>query len=366
MSDPTNPNPPIRRRAAIIAGIVLLLAAVAVAAVLFLGGDDDDDAAPAPESTTTTTVAAAPGVTAPLTGLPLEDAAALERPALAVKIDNLDLGEDSRTAVPQIGPAEADIVIEELVEADITRLVTIFHSTDPGDRVGPIRSARTSDLDILPQFGRTLFAWSGGNEGVTAAVAEVEVIVDLGIGRVPDAYRRDSERRAPHNLYVDASSLWSRASDETTPPEPLFAYRDEDDTDPPTWEPTDGFDLVWGSGSASSPVGWTWNTEQEHYEREQRGRPHVDETSTVITTQNIVVLETDYGTSAADTRSPEARTVGEGRAFVFTNGGVISGRWSRPEVDRPAELVDDAGDPMLLVPGPTWIELPRPDSITIR
>lgn len=365
MTDQTAPIPSRRRRAPLVAGAVLGLVALAVAAILILGGRGEESSEPPPVTSTSTT-ALAPGVTAPLTGLPLTDAAALERPAIAVKIDNLDLGEGSRTAVPQSGPVEADIVIEEMVEANITRLVAIFHSTDPGDRVGPVRSARTSDLDILPQFGRILFAWSGGNDGVTAAVAEVPVIVDSGIGRSPDAYRRDPERRAPHNLYVDAGSLWGRAPDETTPPGPLFGYRGEDDVDPPTWEPAVGLDIVWGPGSASSPVGWAWNAEEERYEREQRGRAHVDETGTVITAGNVVVLETAYGTSAADTRSPEAETVGEGEALVLTNGGVIRGRWIRPEADQPAELVDETGEPILLVPGPTWIELPRPGSVTIR
>ncbi|MEZ5139068.1 MAG: DUF3048 C-terminal domain-containing protein [Acidimicrobiales bacterium] len=67
----------------------------------------------------------------------------------------------------------------------------------------------------------------------------------------------------------------------------------------------------------------------------------------------MVVLVTEYGRSAADTRSPEAQTVGSGELFAYVNGRVIHGRWDRPDVAKPATLVDDAGQPVLLSPGQT-------------
>ena len=97
------------------------------------------------ESTTTTTVA--PGPPAPLTGLPVADEAAAKRPALILKIDNSDGPGCPDTARPQIGLNQADIVIEELVEG-ITRFMAVFQSNIP-DTVGPIRSARSSDVDLL-------------------------------------------------------------------------------------------------------------------------------------------------------------------------------------------------------------------------
>ena len=104
---------------------------------------------------------------APLTGLVVAHPNKLLRPALAVKIDNLDTPGES--ALPQTGLNQADIVFEEVVEADITRLVAVFHSvgTDP---VGPVRSARTTDVHLLPQLHRPLIAWSGGNGNVIGAI----------------------------------------------------------------------------------------------------------------------------------------------------------------------------------------------------
>src|SRR5687768_6397590 len=125
-----------RRRA-----ICLLLVIAFTAAAC--GGGDDEKAA---KKTTTTT--AAPSTTvplgnggAPLTGLPRTDEAKLARAALIVKIDNAPKGR------PQAGINQADIVVEEGVEGGITRLAVIFHSQDPAaDTVGPVRSARTTDI----------------------------------------------------------------------------------------------------------------------------------------------------------------------------------------------------------------------------
>lgn len=77
------------------------------------------------------------------------------RPALVVKVDN------HPSARPQSGLNQADIVFEENVEA-LTRFALVFHSQG-SDPVGPIRSGRTQDIDLLSSLNGVLFVWSGGN-----------------------------------------------------------------------------------------------------------------------------------------------------------------------------------------------------------
>lgn len=354
-------------RKGVIAGAIIAVLALIVGVAVALSGGDDEGTVPATTTTTepeiTTTTEPATGPVAPLTGLRLADASAAARPALAVKIDNLDVSGES--AVPQAGLAKADIVIEEIVEGNITRLVAVFHSQSPGDRVGPVRSARTTDVHLLPQLGRTLLAWSGGNDGVVAAVRSTPSIIDLGHDAAPSAYTRDSARRPPHNLYVDAGSLWALAPDEVTPPDPLFEYRSDGEAVVAGARESAGVDITWGGGSASSPVGWTWNADLKLYERSQRGRAHEDEDGPIVS-QNIVVLVTEYGQSPADARSPEAHTIGSGDAYVFTDGKVVEGHWDRPTAEVPATLTVESGEVIELTPGQTWIELPRPGGVTVR
>jgi hypothetical protein len=75
-------------------------------------------------------------------------------PLLAVKID------DTKEAHPQIGISEADNVYVEQVESGLTRLLALYSSNYP-DEIGPVRSARISDIDLLAQYGRVAFAYSG-------------------------------------------------------------------------------------------------------------------------------------------------------------------------------------------------------------
>lgn len=349
------------RRAILVGGVLLAVLAV-VAAVLVVTGGDDDEPVDEPSAGVTTTTEPATGPVAPLTGLRLADGAKATRPALVVKIDNLDTS--GETALPQAGLSKADIVFEELVEGDITRLVAVFQSQDPG-RVGPVRSARTTDVMLLPQLGRPLLAWSGGNEGVVAAVRASPAIIDLGFDAASAAYSRDGTRRAPHNLFVEANQLWDLAGDAPAP-EPIFTYRREQPADGAGGEAAVGVDISWGSGPSTSPVAWDWDPDLKLYGRSQSGRPHVEADGSRYVAQNVVVLVTPYGQSPADSRSPEALTIGEGDVLVFTDGQVIRGRWSRPSQDQPAVLTDPDGAEIALTPGQTWIELAPAGAASVR
>ncbi len=100
------------------------------------------------------------GTTAPLTGIPVDesDAARLLRPALVAKIDG------APEAMPQEGLEKADLVMEVRVEG-ISRYLGVWHSRDV-DEIGPVRSARTTDPDLIAALVRPLFSYSGGNTGV--------------------------------------------------------------------------------------------------------------------------------------------------------------------------------------------------------
>ena len=358
-------------RRGVVGGGIGVLALALVGAIVVAGGGSDE-AAPTTTSTSTTiattttavattTTEPATGPVAPLTGLRVQDGSLLERPALAIKIDNLDV--PNETAVPQLGLLRADVVFEEIVEGNITRLVAVFHSQQPG-RVGPVRSARTTDVQLLPQLGRPLLGWSGGNGGVVGAVRSSPSIIDAGWDAAPGSYARAGPHRAPHNLYANADELWAKAPGGTPPPPALFQYRTPGQAPPDGARQALGVDLSWGGGAAVAPVSWRWDENIRAWVRNQRGRFHIDQDGKAITAKNVVVLVTEYGRSAADSRSPEAQTVGSGELFVYTNGRVIHGRWDRPDINKPATLVDDNGAPVLLSPGQTWVELPRPASTT--
>src|SRR5207253_1555385 len=157
-----------------------------------------------------TTVPSPPTMSAsPLTGLPM-DIVRSKRPVLVVKIDN------APKARPQIGLNQADVVFEEGVEGGITRFAALFHSEE-SKPVGPVRSARSTDIKIVSAFHHPLFAYSGANSLFKQYVADAP-LVDVGVDRYPDRYHRDNARSSPYNLFSETETLLDLAPDGSVPP----------------------------------------------------------------------------------------------------------------------------------------------------
>ena len=303
-----------------------------------------------PSSTTATTIPADPVM--PLTGLAIKDPALAGRSALVVKIDNHP---DAR---PQSGLNDADIVFEENVE-HLTRFAAVFQSKDP-DPVGPIRSGRTQDVELLGSLNKPIFAWSGGNPGVTKIINGSDFVVANVQSNARSASKsyRSRDRAAPHNLYAQGSGLFTMTEGAETPPPQQFAYRT--DGAAVAGDPSAGVDLKMDGVNVS----WKFDTKSGHYLRFQGGKAHNDAALGQVNATNVVVLVVDYQQSAVDTKSPEAQTTGTGEVFAFSDGKVVHGKWTRDERLQPYTLTADNGAPIQLTPGRTWVELARVDSTT--
>lgn len=363
------------RRRLLGAGLVGVLALVAAAC----GGDDDEavdttvpaTTEPAPETTeapettvpettlappttlppttlppTTTTEPVIPRM--PLTGQPLAfGQLAPDRPALVVKIDN------NPRARPQSGLNEADLVFEEVVEAG-TRFAVVFHSAD-SNPVGPIRSGRTQDIDMLGGLNQPLFAWSGGNAIVTRAIADSDFI-DLNPNGHAGLYRRQGNNPKPHNFYSDTDKLFAAAGPEATGrPVPLFSYVKPGEV--PAGAPGGRAEVKMDSDT----VVWDFDAAFGGYLRSTNGRAHNDGLNGQrVSTTNVVILETPYRPSFADRNSPEAITIGGGRAWVLSGGVMREGSWLRSARTDGFALFDANGAVITLQPGRTWVELADP------
>lgn len=287
----------------------------------------------------------------PLTGVRTK--AAPNRSALAVKIDNVD------SARPQTAIDRADLVYEEKVEGNLTRLIAVFHSDLP-TVVGPVRSVRTTDIDVLAQFNRPLLAASGANPGVLAVVAGANV-VNVNAIEAGGAYYRSGSKRAPHNLFVRTTDLYVAANSQGGIPPQIFSYR-EPALPPSASVASNGVDVNFGSAS----IGFRWSASKRGWLRSQNGSAHKVSGGQQLAPKNVVVLEVPYGVSSIDAQSPEAHTVGSGPAWVFTAGQVVAGSWSRSAANQPIALFDGVGAPVALTRGQTFIELAPPGSITVR
>jgi hypothetical protein len=234
--------------------------------------------------------------------------------------------------------------------------VAVFHSQNPAV-VGPVRSVRVSDFDILAAYNRPLLAASGANPGVLRALSEAPV-VNVNALKV-DEYWRHGGRKAPHNLMTSPARLWTHSPAGASPPPAMFPTGPQ----PSVGQPRPGGVAV-EFGRAT--VGWKWDAEAEVWRRTQNGKLHTEASGRAIGAENVIVMVTRYTANAIDAKSPEAHTVGRWRAMIFTNGTMIDGFWQRDRATDPIEFVDGNGRPVVLRPGQTWIELAPPFTTSLR
>jgi hypothetical protein len=285
--------------------------------------------------------------TCPLTGEVAPRAGVPDRPALAIKVEN------SPESRPQAALNEADIVVEEPVEGGYTRFIVIYQCDHSG-RVGPVRSARTTDPKYLQQLGPVVFGYAGGVHAVTAEIAPAG-LVDANYVDEAQAYTRDESRSAPHNLYTKTNALWKAARSDAGPPAPLFVYAD-------AWEGrakrVGGVHLPF---SSASDVRWVWSRSERAWMRSHGESPHVLEDGEQVSAGNVViqvvtVTESDI-IDAAGNPSPEVELTGSGRAYVLRDGRLIVGRWERDSLSDVTRFVAKDGTEITLAPGRTWVEL---------
>ncbi len=337
--------------------LVLCLALVAAAC----GGDDAEETTTTTTtiSTTTTTRATTTTTTtrptttttvddrprSPVNGLPVDDPDSLDRRALVVKIDN------HPNARPQSGLPHADMMIELPVEG-ITRFVAVMHTTDVAE-LGPIRSMRPTDWQVAALFDGPL-VMSGGQDWVLSRnrANGAELIGEVGR---PVTFRVGF-RSAPHNLYSSTEAIRDLADDrgyDDDPPEPIWEFGEM----PRTAERAGDVRLAF---SNSLVADWTWTGSR--YERATNGVEHqwIDREgeAEIISSDVLVVLQMRTYLAQPPPGGGVARAVesiGEGDAWIFADGRVVEGTWSRPNGDSGFELTDADGDTMHVPPGRVWV-----------
>ena len=324
------------------------LAIASLVALSACGGSSGSSTASTDSVPTTDSVSDVP--VSPLLGTPMEDPAVATRPAMVVKIDN------HPSARPQAGINQADIIFEENVEK-LTRYAAVFHS-EGSDPVGPIRSGRLQDINMVGSLNKPLFVWSGGNSKVSAAIGKSD-LVDLNYMKVnkEGGFTRNDEYRAPHNLFAETTKLWTLAPAGSSAPSTQFAYRTVSDANASTSKEALGLKV----SMDGVKVQWDWDAAAKEWVRTQDGTVVVDPADVALSVPNVIVLEVVY----TNTYSPISKTLGSGKVYVFTNGVVYEGTWSRTDRLKPFELKDSAGGVIKLTPGQTFVEVARAEKTAV-
>lgn len=332
------------QRAKIVAAIAAGVVIFAVAIFVLVGGRD--------------AISKLPGIgrlvdkpkTCALTGKKPSNDKLLTRPAVAVKVENNPL------AYPLSGLEKADLVFEEEVEGGLSRFMAVYDCSDAA-KVGPVRSARVVDPDIMRPITRIL-ADAGSNAIVDKALAKAHIVVidELNAG---SAMRRVARAgiSSEHTLYANTTALRKLGQKHfhQPPPDNIFKFGDLQQS---SSKKARSITINFSSGNVA---GYKWA--HGRWQRTQGGSPMIAESGHQIAADNVLIEEHTVNFSKTITdvlgnpSTEIANVTGSGRAVLFRDGRAIKGRWSRKKVTDPVQLTTKSGDEMQLKPGTVWVEL---------
>lgn len=271
-------------------------------------------------------------------------------PVLAVKID------DTNPAHPQIGIEDADVVYIEQVESGLTRLMAIFSSRIP-QRVGPVRSARISDIDILSQYGNVAFAYSGAQSKLLPIISQANLL-DLGAQRQsPTIYTTDPTRNQPYAMVLRADLLMARIQEKQYAIDSArsvgFIFGDE----PKDGQLTDEAVIDWPSATYKA----TWSSSEERWFLSHNGRINSADSGiilgpTTLVIQLVSITPSEFGDKFGGV-TPFSETIGEGKAFILRNGKRFAGTWNRKDASSGTAFLSASGEQIKFAPGQVWVAL---------
>ena len=318
-------------------------------------------------------------ILSPLTGIPVT-AEQQGRPVTGVMIEN------SPDARPQSGLKDAGVVYEAIAEAGITRFLALYQETAPGN-VGPIRSSRPYYLDWAMAFDAS-YAHVGGSPDALQRIKDINVR-DLDQFYNPTAYHRITTRYAPHNVYTGIDQLVNLAKSKgydksnftsfirkaeqpykapaaapVTPAAPAKVTPAK----PNATKPTTKSKPVEETRKAANTIdfnisGAYYNAHYDYdgasnsYKRSEGGEAHNDaDSSTQLAPKVVVSLVMPYSLMD-DGYHSQYNTTGTGAMYVFQDGTVVEGTWTKGEPKSQFVFKDAAGKPLALNAGQTWISV---------
>ena len=279
-----------------------------------------------------------------LTGLP-----GINQRILAAKVD------DTRPAHPQVGLESADVIYIEQVEGGMTRLVALYSSYYPV-KIGPIRSARISDVDILAEYGRVGLIFSGAQRKMYPII-DAANIANIGAQRnPPTVYVRDPLRNAPTNMFVYPDKLLEidpRAEEIDQVKAPGWTFGENPGNGVPILSAT----ITWPNTRYKA----TWSDSEDRWLLDFNGEANLNPDGYQLGSPNFIIQMVEIVPSGFGDRyggiTPKSEVIGNGRGYLLRDGTMFEVRWSRPTLESVTRWTFADGRDAPFEPGQIWIAL---------
>jgi Protein of unknown function (DUF3048). len=280
----------------------------------------------------------------------------VDGPVYAVKVDN------TTRAHPQQGLTKADVVYIEQVEGGVTRLAAVFSSEYP-KFVGPVRSARITDIDLLHQYGVVGLMYSGSNGALVSKLNNGRLkLVSFDNNQL--GYTRSPSRPMPYDVMGNFATLRKRAGKVSTPQRVGYKFGAA---------PATG-----GTPAASVAIRFPfarvdakWSAAQKRWLLSMDGAKDMAAEGGQLGPTTLVVqystLRPSVYHDVNGANTPRTKTVGSGKALFFRDGQVFKGTWHRAKAAKPIQYQFADGSPAVFAGGQLWIALvPRDRPVTIK
>lgn len=274
----------------------------------------------------------------------------VDGPILAVKLD------DTSLARPQIGLEEADVVYIEQVEGGLTRLAAIFSSVIP-QNIGPVRSARVSDIDILSQYGKVIFAFSGAQRAMLTVISNSN-LWDYGAQRSsPTIYTRDETRPSPYDMVLRADLLLEKAKVDEREIAISKSVGWSFGESPAGGVAIDSVTVQWPASKYEA----TWSKAESRWLLSNGGVANFAASGrqlgpTTFVIQKVKMSDSIYRASDGS-YTPLSETVGTGTGYILRDGRSFKANWSRPAAESGTTWTLADGSEINFAPGSIWVAL---------
>lgn len=263
-------------------------------------------------------------------------------PVYAVKVDN------TRKAHPQVGLSKADVIYVEQVEGGVTRLAAVYSSRYP-KYVGPVRSGRITDIEMLKQYGTVGLFYSGSQNKLADNLRRADLKL-VSYDQDNTGYDRTNGRPEPYDVIGNFKALRKRAGKVDTPPKMGYTFGPP----PAGGKPAKAVTVRYPSARVDATwSGQRWLISMDGVPDRAAEGGRLGATTFVV--QFATVKASNYhDINGANT--PQTLTVGHGRALFFRDGQVFEGAWSRDKAKHVTRYTI-GGAPATFHPGQIWVTL---------
>lgn len=255
-------------------------------------------------------------------------------------------------ARPHRGVSAADIIYEVPAEGNIPRILALFYSSVP-EEIGGVRSARKYIVDIAREWDAVMVHCGGSPEALSYLNSiALDDLDEIARGKY---FWRQKGKDMPHDLLTSGEKLYEFLTDreKRTVNENVREFRFLEEG-----ESISGQQVNWISVKyTDTHTYYSYDSCISSYVRSVNDEPYIDAANNeTIRAANIIVQKVTSGLHGGAGRIAIDLCAG-GEAWLFTEGKMVKGNWSRADLDSPTIFTDENGEEFQLSAGRTCIQI---------